>query len=88
MLQDMATITSKRQLTIPAKIFKKLGLREGEKVIVSEEEGGIKIKSALKLLDELAGSVKLPKRFKGLSIDEIIEKGKTEHFAKKYGNKP
>ena len=43
MLQDMATITSKRQLTIPAKIFRKLGLKEGEKVKVMEEDGSLKM---------------------------------------------
>lgn len=85
MLHDMATITSKRQLTIPAKIFRKLGLQEGEKVRVSEEDGSIKITSYLKLLDKLAGSVKVPRRFKGLTIDQMIEKARKEHFSKKYG---
>ncbi len=87
MLHDMATITSKRQLTIPAKIFRKLGLKEGEKVKVVEENGSIKITSYFKLLNELAGSVKLPKRFKGLSIDQVIEKAKKEYFSNKYSSK-
>ncbi|MBI5452041.1 AbrB/MazE/SpoVT family DNA-binding domain-containing protein [Candidatus Gottesmanbacteria bacterium] len=85
MLQEMATITSKRQLTIPVKIFRKLGLQEGEKVKVVEENGAIKIISYLKLLDKLAGSVKVPRRFKGLTTDQMIEKARKEHFSKKYG---
>lgn len=87
MIQVMATITSKRQLTIPVKIFRKLGLQDGEKVQVSEENGSIKITSYLKLLDELAGSVKLPKRFKGLPIDEVIKRAKDEYFREKYSKK-
>lgn len=83
-----ATITSKRQLTIPAKIFRKLGLQEGQKVIISEEDGAMRVVSALKLLDELAGSVKLPKRFKGLPIDEVIKRAKDEYFKEKYSKRP
>ncbi len=87
MLHDMATITSKRQLTIPAKIFRKLGLQEGEKVRVSEENGSIRITSYLKLLDKLAGSVKVPQRFKGLTVDQMTEKAKNEYFRDKYKRK-
>ena len=81
----LATITSKRQFTIPVAIFEELNLQVGQKVIVSEEDGSIKITSALALLDKLAGSVKIPKKYQGMDIDEIIEKAKKEYFRKKYG---
>lgn len=81
----LATITSKRQFTIPVAIFEELNLQVGQKVIVSEEDGSIKITSALALLDKLAGSVKVPKKYKGMDIDEMIEKAKREYFRKKYG---
>ena len=83
----MATITSKRQLTIPAKIFRKLGLKEGEKVKVMEEDGSLKIVSYLKLLDKLAGSVKVPKKFKGLTPDQMIKRAKGEYFRERYQKK-
>lgn len=57
-------------------------------MIISEEGGEMKVVSALKLLDELAGSVKLPKRFKGLPIDEVIKRAKDEYFMDKYSKKP
>lgn len=82
-MTQLATITSKRQLTIPISIFQKLDLREGEKVLVSEEKGTIKIEPALLLIDRLAGSIKTPSRFKGLSLEKIIEKAKKEYFQPK-----
>lgn len=83
-MSQMATITSKQQLTIPTKIFKKLNWKKGQKVIVSEENGELRIKSALDLIHQLAGSVKIPKRFKGLTLDQIINKAKSEYFAQTY----
>lgn len=77
-----ATITSKRQLTIPVAIFKELGFTIGEKVILIQEDEGIKIKSQRALLRKLAGSVKVSKRFKGLTPDQMIEKARDEYFKK------
>ncbi len=81
----LATITSKRQLTIPAELFRKLDLKENQKVVISEEDGSIKITSAMALLDKLAGSVKVPKKYKGIPIDKMIEIAKEDYFKKKYG---
>lgn len=77
-----ATLTSKKQLTIPAQIFYQLNLKEGQKVIVSEKNGSIMIEPSLALVDRLAGSVKIPKRFRGLSPDKMIQKAREEHFKK------
>ena len=82
-MQQLATITSKRQLTIPVSIFEKLALEDGERVMVAEEEGKIIIQPAKALIEELSGAVSLPKRFKDLSIDKIIKKTKREYFAKR-----
>jgi len=79
-MTQMATITSKRQLTIPASMFDKLNWKEGQKVIISTEGKDLKISTAIDLVNRLAGSVKLPARFKGVSIDEIIRKARKEHF--------
>lgn len=84
MTLETATITSKRQLTIPATIFKRMGLLEGQKVVVFEEEGMLRIESARALLDRLDGCVKVPVRFKNLPIDKIIKKAKEEYFKKCY----
>lgn len=82
-MPQLATITSKRQLTIPISLFQKLALKEGQKVIISADNGAIKIEPALALVDRLAGSLKTPARFKDLSPEEIIKKAKKEHFKQK-----
>ena len=81
-----ATITSKRQLTIPVGIYRHLKLKQGQKVVVSMEDGVIKVEPALDLVRRLAGSVKVPKRFRGMAIDEVIEKAKKEYFLEKFKN--
>lgn len=39
----LATITSKRQLTIPADLYKQLAFQKGQKVLVSRMADGIKV---------------------------------------------
>lgn len=86
-MNQLATITSKKQLTLPAELFRKVGFKVGEKVIVSEENGSLKITSAEKLVEELAGSIPMPKAWKGKNIDQIIEEARDEYFKKKYQGK-
>ncbi len=86
-MTQMATITSKKQLTLPAQLFKQAGFRIGQKVIVSEENGTLKITSAEKLVEELSGSIRVPKKWKNKSADQIIEESKNEYFSKKYKSK-
>ena len=83
-MDALATITSKRQITIPVSIFKSLGLQEGEKVLVSKKKGVIEIKSMLQLVNELSGSVKIPSHMRGKDLDKVIEQAKEEYFTKKY----
>lgn len=86
-MNQMATITSKNQLTLPAELFRKVGFRVGEKVIVSEENGSLKITSAEKLVEDLAGSIPMPKEWEGKDIDQIVEEARDEYFKKKYQSK-
>src|SRR3989338_3080026 len=83
-MAQIATITSKKQLTLPAAVFKKAGLRIGQKVIVSEEDGQLLITPAEKLVEDLAGSVNVPSRLKGKDADEVIEQAKRKYFQNKY----
>lgn len=78
-----ATITSKMQFTIPIKIARKVGVKSGEKVDVSEENGRIIIAPVKNLLTELAGSLSLPQEWKGRNIDYIIKESKRKHFKNK-----
>lgn len=80
---QIATITSKRQLTIPSMLFKRAKLAIGEKVLVEERGGELHIKSAVRLVEDTVGSVKVPKEFRGLSEEEIIKRAKEGYFRKK-----
>lgn len=81
----IATITSKRQLTIPAAVFGRLNLQTGQKVIVSVEKEVLKIVSAQNLVDQLAGSIKIPPKLRGVPFEEALEVAKRRYFAQKYG---
>lgn len=78
----MATITSKKQLTLPVELFRKVGFKIGQKVIVSEENGSLKITSAESIIEELGGILKPIKKWKGKSTEDIIEQAKMEYFRK------
>ncbi len=82
-----ATVTSKMQLTIPMNIARKVGLRSGEKVDVVEKEGQIIITPLRKLVEDLAGSIEVPKELKGKDVDEMIQQAKENYFRSKYSAK-
>lgn len=78
----VATITSKRQLTIPADLFSRFGLKQGQKVMIAQRDGKLVIEPMVALVESLAGSVITPKRFQGLALDDVIQQAKTEYFSK------
>ena len=86
-MTQIATITSKNQLTLPVQFVKKLNLKTGHKVVISEENGRLILTPAVKLVEELAGSVKIPKRLYAKNLDEVIKEAKRRHFMKKYAQK-
>ncbi len=82
-MQQLATITSKRQLTIPMAMYEKMGLHSSQKVFVRSVGNQLIIEPATSLVLSLAGSVHVPNRYKGKSPDEIITIAKREYFQKK-----
>jgi len=76
----LATITSKRQLTIPADIFKKLDFAKGNKVLIRQEKNQIIIKPVHSLINNLAGSVRVAERLKNIDLDQVITSAKKTHF--------
>lgn len=79
-----ATITSKRQITLPAAIFEDFGLVVGQKLMIEKVNNQILINPAIQAIYKLMGSVKRPRKYKGMDIDVMIEKAKGDHFADKY----
>ena len=78
-----ATITSKRQITLPAALFSDLGLKKGQKLTITKHADGLILKPRLDFLNKLYGSVKVPEKYKDMDIDEMIEKAKMEYFKNK-----
>ena len=79
----LATITSKRQLTVPIDLFKKLGFSKGDKLLLQEDKGGLLVRKSDLLVDQLAASVSVLKRFIRLSPDKAILIAKKRRFNKK-----
>lgn len=82
-MDRIATITSKKQLTLPAISFRQAGLKIGQKVLVQEKGGGLLIRPIEKLVKDLSGSLKMPKHWRGRSPEKIIKESKREYFARK-----
>jgi len=70
MLQTVK-ISSKRQITIPVDIFNYLALNEGDRLIVNIDEGKIVMEKSQKILDEMAGSLYLPKKYKDKPLEAV-----------------
>lgn len=83
-MNQMTTITSKKQLTLPAALFRKLGLKEGQKVMVSEENGRLVLTPAEAIVEELAGSITPLTNWHGKNMDQIVEESKQDYFQSKY----
>ncbi|OGD55391.1 hypothetical protein A3E73_01070 [Candidatus Beckwithbacteria bacterium RIFCSPHIGHO2_12_FULL_47_17] len=81
-MPQLVTITSKRQLTIPVDLFRKLNLEEGQRLLAYRENRAIKLEPATALVEQLAGSIKIPARFKKQSLDKIIDRAKKDRFKK------
>lgn len=82
-MYQVATITDKRQLTIPADMYRMLGFEKGQKVIVSIEADAIKIESTVDLVDRLAGSISVPAEYRGKDVDAMIADAKRKYVQKR-----
>lgn len=77
-------ITSKRQITIPATIYRELNLKIGQNLIVERKKETILLVPAEKLVERLAGSVRVSEKLRGMNKEWIVRDAKKKHFAKKY----
>lgn len=89
--RNLVRIQEKGQVTLPAGLRRKLGLKKGDLVAVSETEEGVLITPqevlALKALDRIGEALEQ----RGLSLEELIESGREvrgEIVQDKYGPVP
>lgn len=78
-----ATITSKRQITLPAQLFSHLGLKTGQKLSIVARDGEFTMSPAVSSVYKLMGTLKRPKRYAHMDIDDMIEVAKNEYFSRK-----
>jgi len=83
-------VQEKGQVTLPAKLRRKLGLKKGDLVAVTETEEGVLVIPqeviAMKALDKLGAMLKE----KGITLEELIESGREirgQLLEEKYGIK-
>lgn len=74
---NVATITSKKMVTIPAEIMKRYGLREGRRVRFVEVDGGIMFVPVLSL-KELHGAARGHARELIASVRELEAERRSE----------
>ena len=72
---ELAKITSKGQITIPKEIRKKLGVKDGDKVLFVEEEGRIiMMNSSMQALRDIQAAFKGAAEEAGLRDEqEVVE---------------
>lgn len=89
--RKLVRIQEKGQVTLPAGVRQKLGLKKGDLVAVMETEEGVLISPqeivATKALDRIGEVLKE----KGVSLEELIESGREQRgsmIEKQYGIRP
>ncbi len=82
-----ATVTSKRQITLPAKLFADFQIEPGDKLLINRHGQVLVMQKQLDLVKQLAGSVRVPAAYRKLSFDQMIKQAKADFFANKYKNK-
>jgi len=65
MLISTITVTSKNQITIPVDFARKLNIKKGNKLIISESNGVISMQKHSELLDKYQGFLKVPQHLRG-----------------------
>ena len=70
---NLARITTKGQITIPIEIRRKLGVKEGDKVVFLENEGKVMIENSAKIaLRELQEAMRGEAEKAGVYTDEDV----------------
>jgi AbrB family looped-hinge helix DNA binding protein len=72
----LSIVQEKGQVTIPAEIRKKLGLKKGDYVAFVETDQGVMISPQEIVAEEALGEIGQILKEKGLTLEELIESGR------------
>lgn len=64
------------QVTLPAEVRKRLGLKEGDLVVLQETAGGVLLTPQLAAINDALDRLGAILREEGLTLDELIESGR------------
>ncbi len=71
-----AVVDSKGRIVLPKKVREKLGLREGDKVVITLEKSGIlikKLEDPEKVLEELLGDLTFSRELRRVAEQQALE---------------
>lgn len=77
-IQNLVRVQEKGQVTLPASIRQRLGLKKGDLVSVTETREGILIRPQEIVTTQALDRIGEALREQGLSLDELIESGRAE----------
>jgi antitoxin PrlF len=83
-MQNVTSLTSKGQVTIPKAIRDELGLRPFDKIRFTIEDGEVKLKKAYPSLREIAGTIP-PCDIPIEEWDDIIADDRAQAYLEKFG---
>ncbi len=75
-LRKLSMVREKGQVTIPAEIRKKLGLRKGDLVSFVETDKGVVIKPAEVIVTDALDEIGRALKARGITLDQLIDRGR------------
>lgn len=69
-------VRERGQITLPPAIRRKLNIKKGDRVFFIETEQGVLITPATEVVDEALAEIGEALKAKGLTLDEMIERGR------------
>ncbi len=75
-LRKLSMVQEKGQVTIPAEIRKKLGLRKGDLVSFVETDKGVVIKPAEVIVTDALDEIGRALKARGITLDQLIDRGR------------
>lgn len=82
-MQQLVKLSSKRQITIPAELFRRLNLKQNDTLLLELNDDVLEMRKAQSVLDGLEGSIKMPETYRGKDMEFIIRDAKQKYFAAK-----
>ena len=79
---NLYTITKKRQVSMPKEVLDVLNVSPKDKITyIIDSDNTVRVVNPLELIKKVKQSVEIPRKYRGMHTEEIIEKAKKEYFS-------